>query len=34
MWSSASVVNLRNDPAGYTYRDASTTHKNSEPCRS
>jgi DNA-directed RNA polymerase II subunit RPB2 len=27
------VVNLRNDPAGYTYRDASTTHKNSEPCR-
>jgi DNA-directed RNA polymerase II subunit RPB2 len=27
------VVNLRNDTAGYTYRDASTTHKNSEPCR-
>ena len=27
------VVNLRNDKAGYTYRDASTTHKNSEPCR-
>jgi DNA-directed RNA polymerase II subunit RPB2 len=27
------VVNLRNDPAGYAYRDASTTHKNSEPCR-
>jgi DNA-directed RNA polymerase II subunit RPB2 len=27
------VVNLRNDAAGYTYRDASTTHKNSETCR-
>jgi DNA-directed RNA polymerase II subunit RPB2 len=27
------VVNLRNDPAGYAYRDASTTHKNTEPCR-
>lgn len=27
------VVNLRNDPAGYAYRDASTTHKNAEPCR-
>jgi DNA-directed RNA polymerase II subunit RPB2 len=27
------VVNLRNDTAGYTYRDASTTHKNTEPCR-
>lgn len=27
------VVNLRNDTAGYSYRDASTTHKNSEPCR-
>jgi DNA-directed RNA polymerase II subunit RPB2 len=27
------VVNLRNDTAGYTYRDASTTHKNSETCR-
>jgi DNA-directed RNA polymerase II subunit RPB2 len=27
------VVNLRNDSAGYTYRDASTTHKNAEPCR-
>ena len=27
------VVNLRNDSAGYAYRDASTTHKNSEPCR-
>ena len=27
------VVNLRNDPVGYAYRDASTTHKNSEPCR-
>jgi DNA-directed RNA polymerase II subunit RPB2 len=27
------VVNLRNDPAGYSYRDASTTHKNTEPCR-
>ena len=27
------VVNLRNDSAGYTYRDASTTHKNTEPCR-
>ena len=26
-------VNLRNDQAGYAYRDASTTHKNSEPCR-
>ena len=26
-------VNLRNDTAGYAYRDASTTHKNSEPCR-
>lgn len=27
------VVNLRNDSAGYAYRDASTTHKNGEPCR-
>lgn len=27
------VVNLRNDPNGYAYRDASTTHKNAEPCR-
>ena len=27
------VVNLRNDQGGYTYRDSSTTHKNSEPCR-
>jgi DNA-directed RNA polymerase II subunit RPB2 len=27
------VVNLRNDQGGYTYRDASTTHKNSEPAR-
>jgi DNA-directed RNA polymerase II subunit RPB2 len=27
------VVNLRNDTAGYAYRDASTTHKNSEGCR-
>ena len=27
------VVNLRNDSAGYSYRDASTTHKNTEPCR-
>ena len=27
------VVNLRNDSAGYAYRDASTTHKNTEPCR-
>jgi len=27
------VVNLRNDTAGYAYRDASTTHKNTEPCR-
>ena len=27
------VVNLRNDTAGYSYRDASTTHKNSEACR-
>ena len=27
------VVNLRNDTAGYAFRDASTTHKNSEQCR-
>ena len=27
------VVNLRNDAAGYAYRDASTTHKNTEACR-
>jgi DNA-directed RNA polymerase II subunit RPB2 len=27
------VVNLRNDQGGYAYRDSSTTHKNSEPCR-
>jgi DNA-directed RNA polymerase II subunit RPB2 len=27
------AVNLRNDQAGYQFRDASTTHKNSEPCR-
>jgi DNA-directed RNA polymerase II subunit RPB2 len=27
------VVNLRNDAAGYAFRDASTTHKNSEKCR-
>jgi DNA-directed RNA polymerase II subunit RPB2 len=27
------VVNLRNDAAGYSYRDASTTHKNTEACR-
>ena len=26
-------VTLRNDQNGYTYRDASTTHKNSEACR-
>ena len=26
-------VNLRNDQGGYAYRDASTTHKNTEPCR-
>ena len=27
------VVNLKNDTNGYQFRDASTTHKNSEPCR-
>ena len=27
------VVNLRHDTAGYAFRDASTTHKNSEDCR-
>ena len=27
------VVNLRNDTNGYSFRDASTTHKNTEPCR-
>lgn len=26
-------VNLKNDPNGYAYRDASTTHKNAEPAR-
>jgi len=27
------VTNIKNDPNGYTYRDSSTTHKNSETCR-
>ena len=27
------VVNLKQDTAGYAFRDASTTHKSSEPCR-
>ena len=27
------AVTLKNDPHGYLYRDASTIHKNSEPCR-
>ena len=27
------VTNLKNDPNGYTYRDSSTTHKNTEACR-
>jgi DNA-directed RNA polymerase II subunit RPB2 len=27
------VVNLKQDSAGYAFRDASTTHKSSEPCR-
>ena len=27
------VVNLRHDTAGYSFRDASTTHKNAEPGR-
>jgi DNA-directed RNA polymerase II subunit RPB2 len=27
------VANLRNDAAGYAYRDVSTTHKNAETCR-
>lgn len=27
------AVTLRNDPHGYLYRDVSTIHKNSEPCR-
>ena len=27
------VVNLRNDSAGYAFRDVSTTHKNAETCR-
>ena len=27
------VVNLKQDTAGYSFRDASTTHKSSEPCR-
>ena len=27
------VVNLRNDPHGYLYKDLSTTHKSAEPCR-
>ena len=27
------VVNLRNDPHGYLYKDLSTTHKSAEACR-
>lgn len=27
------VVNLRNDPHGYLYKDLSTTHKSAETCR-
>jgi len=27
------VTNLKQDTNGYAYRDSSTTHKNSEPCR-
>jgi DNA-directed RNA polymerase II subunit RPB2 len=27
------ATSLKNDPHGFTYRDASTTHKNSEECR-
>lgn len=27
------VVSLKQDPNGYAYRDASTLHRNSEPCR-
>ena len=27
------IVNLRNDPHGYQYKDLSTTHKSAEPCR-
>lgn len=27
------VVNLKQDTAGYSFRDASTTHKSSEVCR-
>ena len=27
------VTSLKSDPHGFTYRDASTTHKNSEQCR-
>jgi DNA-directed RNA polymerase II subunit RPB2 len=27
------VVNLKQDTAGYAFRDVSTTHKSSEPCR-
>lgn len=27
------VVNLRNDPHGFQYKDLSTTHKSAEPCR-
>ena len=27
------VTNLKHDPSGYAYRDASTTHKNAEMCR-
>jgi DNA-directed RNA polymerase II subunit RPB2 len=27
------VTNLKHDPSGYAYRDASTTHKNAETCR-
>ena len=27
------VVNLRNDPHGFQFKDLSTTHKSAEPCR-
>lgn len=27
------VTNIKSDPHGYTFRDSSTTHKNSEDCR-
>ena len=27
------VTSIKSDPNGYTYRDSSTTHKNSEECR-